>query len=195
MAGDKVTNILIVGVGGQGTILASRILSYLAQEEGHDVKVSEIHGMAQRGGSVVTQVRMGKKVYSPLIAEGQADIILAFERLEALRWMHYLKKGGAIIINDQAIEPVPVIMGLQKYPDDITGRIKKKIPGAVAIDALGLARKCGNDKASNVVLMGVLARRMGFSREKCMQALEKKVPPKFLELNKRAFDEGWNAKV
>lgn len=192
---NKVTNILIVGVGGQGTILASRILSYLALGEGYDVKVSEIHGMAQRGGSVVTQVRMGKKVCSPLIAEGQADIILAFERLEALRWMHYLKNGGAMIISDQAIEPVPVLMGLQEYPANIVERIKGKVSDTVAIDALSLARKCGNDKASNVVLMGVLARKMGFAKEKCIKALEEKVPAKFLELNKNAFEEGWNAQV
>lgn len=192
---NQVTSILIVGVGGQGTILASRILSYLAQEEGHDVKVSEIHGMAQRGGSVVTQVRMGQKVYSPLIAEGQADIILAFERLEALRWLHYLKNGGTIIINDQAIEPVPVLMGLQEYPDNIVDRIKQKVPDTIAIDALSLARQCGNDKASNVVLMGVLARKMGFAKEKCIRALEEKVPAKFLDLNKNAFEKGWNAQV
>jgi len=192
---NKVTNILIVGVGGQGTILASRILSYLALGEGYDVKVSEIHGMAQRGGSVVTQVRMGKKVCSPLIAEGQADIILAFERLEALRWMHYLKKAGAMIISDQAIEPVPVLMGLQEYPANIVERIKGKVSDTVAIDALSLARKCGNDKASNVVLMGVLAKKMGFAKDKCIKALEEKVPAKFLELNKNAFEEGWNAQV
>jgi len=191
----KVTNILIVGVGGQGTILASRILSQLALEEGYDVKVSEIHGMAQRGGSVVTQVRIGKKVYSPLVAEGQADIILSFERLEALRWMHFLKHGGTMIINDQVIEPVPVIMGLMKYPEGIIDRIHKKVPDTVAIDALGLARKCGNDKAANVVLMGLLARKMGFAKEKCLKALEERVPAKFLELNKKAFEEGWNAEV
>lgn len=195
MDNNKVMNIFIVGVGGQGTILASRILSYLGQQEGYDVKVSEIHGMAQRGGSVVTQVRMGKIVHSPLIAEGQADIILAFERLEALRWMHYLKKGGVMIINDQAIEPVPVLMGLQEYPANIVERIRRKVPDTIAIDALALARKCGNDKASNVVLMGVLARKMGFAKEKCMQALVAKVPAKFLELNKCAFEEGWNIQV
>ena len=195
MDNNKTTNILIVGVGGQGTILASRILSYLAQEQGHDVKVSEIHGMAQRGGSVVTQVRMGQKVYSPLIAEGQADMILAFERLEALRWMHYLKKGGTMIISDQAIEPTPVIMGLQKYPENIIARIRAKVPDTIAVDALSLARKCGNDKVSNVVLMGVLARKMGFPKDKCIKAIEEKVPAKFLELNKQAFEEGWNTEV
>jgi len=195
LASSGVTNILIVGVGGQGTILASRILSSLAQQEGHDVKVSEIHGMAQRGGSVVTQVRMGKKVFSPLIAEGQADIILSFERLEALRWMQYLKNGGTMIINDQAIEPVPVLLGLQEYPGNIIDRIRSRIPDTIAIDALALARKCGNDKASNVVLMGVLARKMGFAKEKCIKSLEEKVPAKFLELNKQAFEEGWNAEV
>ncbi|PKM47955.1 MAG: indolepyruvate oxidoreductase subunit beta [Firmicutes bacterium HGW-Firmicutes-8] len=195
MASSGVTNILIVGVGGQGTILASRILSSLAQQEGHDVKVSEIHGMAQRGGSVVTQVRMGKKVFSPLIAEGQADIILSFERLEALRWMQYLKNGGTMIINDQAIEPVPVLLGLQEYPGNIIDRIRSRIPDTIAIDALALARKCGNDKSSNVVLMGVLARKMGFAKEKCIKSLEEKVPAKFLELNKQAFEEGWNAEI
>jgi len=191
MSSGKTTNFLIVGVGGQGTILASRILSYLAQAEGYDVKVSEIHGMAQRGGSVVTQVRMGEKVYSPLIAEGQADVILAFERLEALRWAHYLKKDGTIIINDQAIEPVPVIMGLQEYPGKIIDRIKEKIPDTIAVNALEIAKECGNAKASNVVLMGVLARKTGFTKDKCIKALEEKVPAKFLELNKEAFEKGW----
>ncbi len=195
MSNGKVTNILIVGVGGQGTILASRILSYLALEEGHDVKVSEIHGMAQRGGSVVTQVRMGEKVYSPLISEGQADVILAFERLEALRWVHYLKKDGTIIINDQAIDPVPVILGLQEYPSGIIDRIKGKVPDTIAVNALQIAEECGNAKASNVVLMGVLARKMGFGKEKCIRALEAKVPAKFLELNKNAFEKGWNVQV
>jgi indolepyruvate ferredoxin oxidoreductase beta subunit len=195
MSNDKVTNVLIVGVGGQGTILASRIMSYLGQDEGFDVKVSEIHGMAQRGGSVVTQVRFGKKVYSPLIGVGQADVILAFERLEAIRWIHYLKKDGIVIVNDQAIEPVPVIMGLMEYPDGLIDIIRRKAPQTFAIDAQALARKHGNDKASNVVLMGVLAKKMGFARERCIRALEAKVPPKFLELNKRAFDEGWNAEI
>lgn len=195
MDNEKVTNILIVGVGGQGTILASRILAFLAQEDGHDVKVSEIHGMAQRGGSVVTQVRMGKEVHSPLIAEGKADVILAFERLEALRWMHYLKKDGTIIINDQAIEPVPVLLGLQEYPQNIVEKIKGKVSNAIAIDALSIARKCGNDKASNVVLMGVLARKLGYEWDKCIKALEAKVPDKFLELNKKAFEEGWNSQA
>lgn len=185
-------NVLIVGVGGQGTILASRILAFLAQARNYDVKVSEIHGMAQRGGSVVTQVRMGEKVHSPLIAEGQADIILAFERLEALRWVHYLKKDGTIIINDQAIEPVPVLMGLQQYPDDAVSRIKEKVNATVALDALSIARKCGNDKASNVVLIGVLAKKLGFTKEECIKALEAKVPAKFLDLNKQALEEGWN---
>jgi len=194
MDNNMVTNILIVGVGGQGTILASRILSYLAQESGHDVKVSEIHGMAQRGGSVVTQVRMGEKVYSPLIAEGQADMILAFELLEALRWLPYLKKGGTVIVNNQAIPPVPVLLGLQEYPGNVVDRIRAKVPDTLAVNALDLARECGNDKASNVVLMGVLARKMGFGHEVCIRALEEKVPAKFLELNKKAFEKGWNIK-
>ncbi|HWI54621.1 MAG TPA: 2-oxoacid:acceptor oxidoreductase family protein, partial [Desulfobacteria bacterium] len=125
----------------------------------------------------------------------KADIILAFERLEALRSMHYLKKDGTIIVNDQAIEPVPVIMGLQEYPADIIGRIKAKISDTIAIDASGIARSCGNEKASNVVLMGVLARKMGYKWDQCIKAIEDKVPAKFLELNKKAFAEGWNAEV
>lgn len=141
---------------------------------------------------MVTQVRMGEKVYSPLISEGQADVILAFERLEALRWVHYLKKDGTIIINDQAIDPVPVILGLQEYPSGIIDRIKGKVPDTIAVNALQIAEECGNAKASNVVLMGVLARKMGFGKEKCIRALEAKVPAKFLELNKNAFEKGWN---
>lgn len=184
---------LMVGVGGQGAILASRILAQVAQDQGCEVKVSEIHGMAQRGGSVVTHVRIGDKVYAPIISEGQADVILAFEQLEALRWVHYLKPGGAMVINDQTIAPVPVILGLQKYPTGIIEEIKKHVPETIALNALELARQSGNDKASNVVLMGVLARRMDIPKEAWVSALDKKVPAKFLEINKKAFEMGWEA--
>jgi indolepyruvate ferredoxin oxidoreductase beta subunit len=184
-------DILLVGVGGQGTILASRILAHVGQAAGYDIKVSEIHGMAQRGGSVVTQVRMGKKVYSPLIEEGRADVILAFEKLEALRWLSYLKPGGSLLVNDQAIFPVPVLAGIAQYPEDINGYLKAKVKDTVVVDALGMARECGNAKAANVVLVGLLAKRLPFPEEKWQEALAARVPSKFLELNKRAFAAGY----
>ena len=188
----KPIDVLLVGVGGQGTILASRILAHVGEAAGYDIKVSEIHGMAQRGGSVVTQVRMGEKVYSPLIEEGGADAVLAFEKLEGLRWLSHLKPGGAVIVNDQAIYPVPVLAGLAQYPEDIAGYIKSRIAGAMVVDAVGIARQCGNIKAANVVLVGLLARRLPFPLEKWLEALEAKVPAKFLEVNRAAFQAGYN---
>lgn len=190
---NKEIDVLMVGVGGQGAILASRILAQVAQDRGYEVKVSEIHGMAQRGGSVVTHVRVGEKVHAPIISEGRADVILAFEQLEAMRWVHYLKPGGTIVINDQTIAPVPVILGLQKYPAGIIDDIKKHETDTISVNALELARQSGNDKATNVVLMGVLARRMDIPKEVWLMALEKKVPVKFLEINKKAFELGWAA--
>lgn len=184
-------DILLVGVGGQGTILASRILAHVGQAAGYDIKVSEIHGMAQRGGSVVTQVRMGEKVYSPLIEEGRADVILAFEKLEALRWLSYLKAGGSLLVNDQAIYPVPVLAGLAEYPEDISGYLKAKIKDTVVLDALGTARECGNARAANVVLVGLLARRLPFAEEKWQEALAARVPARFLEVNRKAFAAGY----
>ncbi|MFZ5646408.1 MAG: indolepyruvate oxidoreductase subunit beta [Bacillota bacterium] len=184
-------DILLVGVGGQGTILASRILAHVGQSMGYDIKVSEIHGMAQRGGSVVTQVRMGEKVYSPLIEEGKADVILAFEKLEGLRWFSYLKPGGSLIVNDQSIYPVPVLAGLAEYPEDITGYLKSKVRDTVVVDALGIARDCGNVKAANVVLVGVLAKRLPFPEGQWQEALAARVPAKFLDVNKAAFNSGY----
>lgn len=188
---NSIINILLVGVGGQGTILASKILAEVAQKEGYDLKVSEIHGMAQRGGSVVTQVRMGRQVYSPLIEAGQTNIVLAFEKIEALRWLHYLKPDGVLIVNDQVIDPVPVILGLDKCPPGMTETIKEKLPSAIFVDALRIARECGNPKASNVVLIGVLARKMKFEKQVWLDAIHAAIPPKFLELNLRVFEEGW----
>lgn len=185
-------DILLVGVGGQGTILASRILAHVGQSAGYDIKVSEIHGMAQRGGSVVTQVRMGSKVYSPLIEENKADIILAFEKLEALRWLSYLKPGGSMLVNDQSIYPVPVLAGLAEYPEDINWYLKSKINDTVFVDALNIARECGNVKAANVVLVGLLARRLPFAEELWQEALTARVPAKFLDVNRKAFIEGYN---
>lgn len=183
-------NILLVGVGGQGTILASKILATVALSLGYDVKVSEIHGMAQRGGSVVTQVKMGEKIYSPLIEEGDADIIIAFEKLEGLRWAHYLKPGGHIIISNQVIEPVPVILGLQAYPENIEGVIGNSIDKLVMVNALELAEEAGNSKASNVVLMGVLSKYMDIPQDIWLKALEERVPQKLIAVNQKAFKAG-----
>lgn len=186
-------NVLIVGVGGQGSLLASRILGTLYLNEGLEVKVSEVHGMSQRGGSVVTYVRAGEKIASPIIPVGEADIIIAFERLEALRWIHYLKKDGAIVYSTQEIAPMPVITGAVKYPTEIWEKIERLPVRQVAIDAAALALEAGNVKAANVVLMGAAAKILG-GDDKCWQdALLANVPAKFLELNQKAFELGKNA--
>lgn len=189
---SNVTNILIVGVGGQGTILASRILAGVAQSLGQDVKVSEIHGMAQRGGSVVTQVRYGAEVASPIIQSGQADVILAFEKLEALRWMPYLKEDGQIIVNDQQIDPMPVITGAAVYPADAIDQIKEKAGKAVVVNALSEAVKAGNAKAVNVVLMGVMSKYLDVDHQVWLDVLKETVPAKLLEVNLKAFEAGRN---
>ncbi len=186
---SKVTNILLVGVGGQGTILASKVLGQVALSLGQEVKVAEIHGMSQRGGNVVTQVRYGEKVYSPIIQLGQADIILAFEKVEALRWLPYLKKGGKIIVNDQEIDPMPVIMGKVPYPENVLEQLKSH--GEVTlIPALDLAKEAGNAKTTNVVLLGVLAKTMDIPQETWQKVLQNLVPAKFLDVNLRAFQLG-----
>ncbi len=190
----KPVDILMVGVGGQGTILASRILALAAQEAGYDIKVSEIHGMAQRGGSVVTQVRLGEKIYSPLIATGGADVLLAFEKLESLRLLASLKSGGTIIINEQEIPPVPVLTGAAEYPRNILEFIRSKAPNTVSVDAHKIARECGNPKAANVVLLGVMARSLPIERGIWEKALGRRVPPKLLEVNKAAFAAGYDYK-
>ena len=189
MAG-KAMNILIVGVGGQGTLLTSRILAQVAVDLGYDVKVSEIHGMAQRGGSVVSQVRFGEKVYSPIISKGDADIILAFEKLEAARWLDYLKPDGMIIINDDRVDPLPVMSGKLKYPDDIDQRIAQMVEKTMVVDASSMAIECGNVKAANVVLVGILAAAMGLPEAEVEKAIEAMVPPKALEINLKAFKQG-----
>jgi indolepyruvate ferredoxin oxidoreductase beta subunit len=181
----------MVGVGGQGTILASKVLARAAQEAGYDIKVSEIHGMAQRGGSVVTQVRLGEKVYSPLITEGGADVVLAFEKLEGLRLLPYLKPGGTIIINNQEIPPVPVLVGAAQYPANVIEYIRSVAPDTVVVDALDIAVKCGNPKAANVVLLGVMAKNLPIEREVWEKALAARVPARFLEVNKAAFAAGY----
>ncbi len=186
-------NIMIVGVGGQGTLLASKMLGYVLLKQGYDVKVSEVHGMSQRGGSVVTYVRYGKKVYSPIIDRGEADIIISFEKLEAARWIEYLKPNGLIITNTQEIEPMPVITGTAVYPEDLVQKIKSAGISIDAKDFLAAAEKAGSSKAVNIVLMGKLSTYFNEIPEKTWQeALQANVPTKFLELNKKAFEIGKN---
>ena len=186
-------NIMIVGVGGQGTLLASRIIGNIVIDEGYDVKVSEVHGMSQRGGSVVTYVKFDKKVYSPIIDKGEADIILAFETLEAYRALPYLKKGGKIIVNNQQMNPMPVIIGAMEYPKDILNKLQS-VANIECIEALDLATKAGNIKAVNVVLIGVLAKSTDISYDKWIEVLKKTVPAKLLDVNLKAFDLGYNLK-
>ena len=189
----KSTNIMIVGVGGQGSLLVSKLLGHILVGKGYDVKVSEVHGMSQRGGSVVTYVRYGEKVYSPLVTEGEADFIVSFEKLEAARHAPMLKKGGKIVVNTQRIDPMPVITGAAEYPDGILEELKNKGVGIDAIDALSLAREAGSVKAVNIVLMGRLSRYFPFDEETWLKAIEETVAPKFAEMNKKAFLLGRNA--
>jgi indolepyruvate ferredoxin oxidoreductase beta subunit len=183
-------NIMIVGVGGQGSLLASRLLGRLLMNEGLDVKVSEVHGMSQRGGSVVTYVRCGERVYSPLIDEGGADFIVSFELLEAARWRKYLAPGGHIITNTQRIDPMPVITGAAEYPSDLAEKLTSSGADTDAFDALSLAEQAGSSKSVNIVLMGRLSRFFDLPQEAWRRALEETVPAKFLDLNRRAFELG-----
>lgn len=187
-------NIMIVGVGGQGTLLASKMLGYVLLNQGYDVKVSEVHGMSQRGGSVVTYVRYGEKVYSPVIDKGEADVILSFEKLEAARWLEYLKPGGKVIVNTQEMEPMPVITGAKVYPDNLVEKMQAVGADVDAKDFLALANEAGSSKAVNIALMGRLSVYFPeISDEKWQEAIAANVPPKFLELNKKAFELGRNA--
>lgn len=180
-------NIMIVGVGGQGTLLASKLLGKLLLTRGYDVKVSEVHGMSQRGGSVVTYVRWGDKVYSPIIDKGEADMILSFELLEAARWAEYLKTGGTILTNTQKISPMPVIIGAAEYPAQLEEKLRALGIDLDAFDALRLALQAGSSKAVNLVLLGRLSGYFDFTEEEWMTAIESSVPAKFLEMNKKAF--------
>lgn len=186
-------SIMIVGVGGQGSLLASRLLGNVLLAQGYDVKVSEVHGMSQRGGSVVTYVKYGDEVFSPVIEKGEADVIISFEQLEAARWLPYLKKGGKLITSTQKLDPMPVITGAADYPDEIVEKIKAAGVEVTAIDALGLAEQAGSAKASNVVLMGKVASQTEFDGKLWQDAIEQCVPAKFLELNRKAFELGKNA--
>lgn len=187
-------NIMIVGVGGQGTLLASKMLGYVLLQRGYDVKVSEVHGMSQRGGSVVTYVRYGKKVYSPVIDKGEADVIISFEKLEAARWLEFLKKDGTIITNTQEVEPMPVITGAAAYPENLIEKMQAAGAKVDAKDFLSIAQEAGSAKAVNIALMGRLSTYFSeISDEQWQDAIEKIVPPKFLDLNRKAFEAGRNA--
>lgn len=186
-----VKSIMIVGVGGQGTLLASRLLGSALIDSGYEVKVSEIHGMSQRGGSVVTYVKYGDEVFSPTIEQGEADIILAFEKLEAARWLSFLKPDGKLVVNDQCIDPMPVITGAAEYPQNISEAIKATGASMIELDALSLAVKAGSAKAVNVVLIGAMASHMQLSYETWTNAIRNTVPKKFLDMNLEAFRLGY----
>ena len=186
-------NIMIVGVGGQGSLLASKLLGHLLLTQGYDVKVSEVHGMSQRGGSVVTYVRYGDKVYSPVIDRGEADYIVSFEALEAARWLPYLKEDGVIVTNTQQIDPMPVITGAAEYPEDIIGKLKATGAKVDALDCLKIANEAGSSKAVNIVLLGRLSHYFDLPEEAWLEAMEAIVPARFLDMNKKAFRMGKEA--
>lgn len=183
-------NVMIVGVGGQGSLLASKLLGRLLLDQGYDVKVSEVHGMSQRGGSVVTYVRFGDRVYSPIIDKGEADFIVSFEKLEAARWMEFLKPGGHVIVNTQEIDPMPVITGAAEYPADLIDKMRAAGAHIDAMDALSIATEAGSSKAVNIALMGRLSRYFDMSEQAWQDAITACVPQKFLELNRKAFALG-----
>ena len=184
------SNIMIVGVGGQGSLLASKLLGYLLLQQGLDVKVSEVHGMSQRGGNVVTYVKFGDKVYSPVISRGEADFIVSFEKLEAARWVESLKPGGRIIVSNQEIAPMPVLVGQAEYPKELIEKMRARDFAVEEIDGLALAEEAGSAKAVNLVLMGVLSKYFPFPESAWQEAIEACVPAKVLDLNRRAFALG-----
>ncbi|MGN0790186.1 MAG: indolepyruvate oxidoreductase subunit beta [Christensenellales bacterium] len=187
-------NVLIVGVGGQGTLLASRILGKIAENDGSDCKLSEVHGMAQRGGSVVTHVKAAEKVLSPIISEGDADVVLAFEQLEALRYVNYLKRDGTVIVNSQKILPMPVITGAEVYPENVTDVLKKECRFVIEVPALEIAESAENAKTVNTVMLGVLAKTVGLPYEEVKKAVIETVPEKVRNVNLEAFEKGYNFK-
>jgi len=190
----KTFNIVIVGVGGQGVILASKIISNAAMEAGLDVKQSEVHGMSQRGGSVISHVRIGKKVYSPLVTEGEADVVLAFEKLEALRYSHWVKPDGKIIYADTRINPSTVVAGLAEYPEDVDKQLENLECNVIKIDAAKLAKEAGNVKAVNTVLVGALSKMLPEIKEEVWkEVLKKSLPAKVIDVNLKAFELGYGA--
>lgn len=189
---NNTKNIMIVGVGGQGTLLTSRILGGITVDAGYDVKLSEVHGMAQRGGSVVTFVRYGEKVAEPIVEEGQADILIAFEKLEALRYAHFLKKDGAIVVNDHRIDPITVVTGAASYPENIIEDLEKEY-NVYKVKAMDEAIALGNSKVFNIIVLGVAAKYMDFPKEAWLETIEKTVPEKTIEINKKAFLLGYES--
>ncbi|MBP5157588.1 MAG: indolepyruvate oxidoreductase subunit beta [Treponema sp.] len=188
-----VTNVMIVGVGGQGSLLASKLLGQVVLKKGFDVKVSEVHGMSQRGGSVVTYVRWGDTVSSPIIDKGEADYIISFELLEAARYIGYLKKGGRVIVNSQRLDPMPVLTGNAQYPEGLDDKMKASGANVDMMDALGLAMQAGSAKSANIALMGRFSTYyQDISEEDWLSALADCVKPQFLEMNKKAFALGRN---
>lgn len=183
-------NIMIVGVGGQGTLLTSRVLGKLMINAGYDVKLSEVHGMAQRGGSVVTFVRYGEKVYEPIVEEGTADLLIAFERLEARRYENFLKKDGVIVLNDVRIDPMPVVTGAAKYPENLKEELEKNHK-VYSVDALAVAKELGNPKVFNLIVLGLAAKMLDFGVGEWLSVIEQTVPPKTVEINKKAFLTGY----
>ena len=183
---NNTKNIMIVGVGGQGTLLTSRILGGITVDAGYDVKLSEVHGMAQRGGSVVTFVRYGEKVAEPIVEEGQADLLIAFETLEAKRYAHFLKKDGVLVVNEHRIDPITVVTGAATYPEGIVEELEKEY-SVLKINAMDEALKLGNSKVFNIIVLGMAAKHMDFSKEDWLKVIEKTVPPKTAEINKKAF--------
>ena len=186
-------NMMIVGVGGQGSLLASKLIGHVLLSQGFDVKVSEVHGMSQRGGSVVTYVRWGEKVFSPIVDKGEADFIVSFELLEAARYLEYLKNGGQVVTSTQQIDPMPVITGAAAYPEKLLEKMDALGIKADAVDALALSRQAGSTKAANIVLIGRLSRYFDFGEEVWQEGLEACIAPKYLEMNKKAFALGRNA--
>ena len=184
-------NIMITGVGGQGTLLTSRVLGGLTLSAGFDVKISEVHGMAQRGGSVVTYVRYGEKVAEPIVEEGQADVLIAFERLEALRYAHFLREDGVLVVNDQRIDPMTVVTGAAEYPENIIEELRGKYR-VVSLNAMEEAMKLGNPKVFNMVILGVVAKHMEFDKAVWTKTIEDTVPPKTTEINLKAFERGYS---
>ena len=189
---NNTKNIMIVGVGGQGTLLTSRILGGITVEAGYDVKLSEVHGMAQRGGSVVTFVRYGEKVAEPIVEEGQADLLIAFEMLEAKRYAHFLKKDGVLVVNEQRIDPITVVTGAATYPEGIVEELEKEY-SVLKINAMDEALKLGNSKVFNIIVLGMAAKHMDFSKEDWLTVIENTVPPKTVEMNKKAFLLGYES--
>jgi len=188
-----VKSLLLVGVGGQGTILVSKILSEGLMEEGYDVKMAEIHGMSQRGGSVTTQIRFGDKVYSPTINEGEADVLVSFEKLEAVRSIDHLKKGGTLIINEEEIMPLPVLTGDDKYPENIMEEINSKIDNVYSLNARTIAEELGEPRSQNIVILGMTVRALGLENIDWVEKIKKFLPEKVHDVNIRAFERGFNS--